>query len=38
LQHTNGNGELLKEANEELDEQVERMKRTGKDDYGKSFT
>ena len=26
-------GELLKEASKELDEQIERMKRTGKDDF-----
>ena len=26
-------GELLKEASKELDEQTERMKRTGKDDF-----
>jgi hypothetical protein len=31
-------GELLREASRELDEQIERMKRTGKDDYGNSFT
>jgi len=26
-------GELLKEASKELDERIERMKRTGKDDF-----
>jgi hypothetical protein len=31
-------GELLREARKELDEKYERMKRTGKDDYGNSFT
>jgi hypothetical protein len=31
-------GELLREARKELDEQCERMRRTGKDDYGESFT